>query len=245
MGELFNYGQEARLFPTVKSAEDRATSVFLATLKIVDIYRQTLMKTVNMRVSKRGNDFAVYVHPQFGGRNSPKDIPDGMIKVEKSGATWKSLIEVKINKSDLDQNQLERYLSRAVEKKCDALITISNEMCAAPDKPPLRLVSRDRRFKKIPYYHWSWKYILHVAEVLIRDEKIEDETQLAVMKEFVAFLRDSNSGISGFSSMNRNWKDFVTALKVGGRSEQQVFEDVVADWHQETSELALILTDYF
>lgn len=245
MGELFNYGHEARLFPTVKSAEDRATSVFLATLNLVDVYRQILMKSVDKPVSKRGKDFTVYVHPQFGGKQSPKDIPDGMIKVIKSGLEWKCLIEVKINTSDLDQGQLERYLSRAVEKKCDALITISNEMCAAPDKPPLRLVSRDRRFKNIPYYHWSWKYLLHVAELLLREDKIEDDTQARILAEFVMFLRDTSSGISGFSHMNRNWKQFVTTLKVGGRPEQQDFEDVVADWHQESSELALILSDHF
>lgn len=244
MGQTFHYGRSARLFPTVNSNEDRATSVFLATINIVDAYRVLLMKTLERTVSRRGKDFSVFVHPQFGGRNSPKDIPDGMILVEKGGKQWKALIEVKIKNADLDQGQLERYLNRAIEKKCDALITISNEMCSSPDNPPLRLISRDRKFKRIGYYHWSWKYLLHVAKHLLDNDLVDDKTQEKVLAEFVTFLRDSGSGVTGFTSMNRNWKEFVSTKKVGGIPQQQHYEDVVSDWHQETSELMLILSEH-
>jgi len=244
VGNTFHYGRSARLFPTVKSGEDRATSVFLATLNIVDDYRIFLMKTLDKNVSRRGRDFSVFVHPQFGGRNSPKDIPDGMILVEKGKTQWKALIEVKIKDVDLDQGQLERYLNRAAEKKCNALITISNEMCSSPENPPLRLVSRDRKYKKIGYFHWSWKYLLHVAKYLLDNNLIDDKTQENVLIEFVEFLRDSGSGVTGFTSMNRNWKDFVSTKKVGGIPQQQHYEDVVSDWHQESSELMLILSEH-
>lgn len=244
MAKSFVYGRNARLFPTVKSEEDRATSILLATMTYVDGFRRTLMKTTGQTVSKRGNDFSVCVHPQFGGKDSPKDIPDGMITVRKGGNEWNALIEVKIKKADLDQGQLERYLHRAVENTCDALITISNEMCRVPEEPPLRLISREREFKKITYYHWSWKFILHTAESLLVSSEIENPTQKQILSELVLFLRDSKSGVSGFTSMNRQWKDFVATKKVGGRPSQQLYEDVVSDWHQETAELAIILENH-
>ena len=244
MSSNFKYGSQARLFPTVKSDEDRATSIFLATFAMVYEFRYSLMISVGRKMSKRGHDFSVTTHPRFGGRYSPSDIPDGLI-VHDKGSEWRAAIEVKIKRSDLDQGQLERYLKQVKENRCDALITISNEMCSNPERPPLRLVSSDKHLKKIPYYHWSWKYISHTAERLVLDEAIKDETQLAVLKEFILFLKDPKSGVAGFTSMNQNWSEFVDDLRVRGNPGQQAYEDAVSDWHQESSELTLILAEHF
>ncbi len=244
MSDKINYGAHARLFPTVKSDEDRATSVFLACLNLVYEFRRDLMHTVGRRVSKRGNDFKATVHPKFGGRYSPEDIPDGLLEHSKTGS-WRAAIEVKIKKTDLNQDQLERYLGRVVENKLQALITISNEMCANPARPPLRLASSDKKLRKVPHFHWSWKYISHTAEKLLLDDGVSDPIQRTILEEFLLFLQDSKSGVEGFTVMNQGWTDFVDDLKVRGTPEIQSYEDAVSDWHQESAELAIIIARKF
>ena len=241
MVDKFTFGEPVRLFPTVKSDEDRATSILLATMDLVPEFRAALLHTVGRRVTKRGDNFFVTVHPKFGGRYSDKDIPDGLI-VHTRKDEWKAAIEVKINQSDLDQNQLERYLKRVSEHKCDALITISNEMCAYPERPPLRLLSTDKKLRKIPYYHWSWKFISHTVEKLLLREKFENELGRKVLNEFKIFLNDPKSGVAGFTSMNQGWAEFVNDLKVRGAPSMESYENAVSDWHQETAELEIIIS---
>ncbi len=241
MVDKFAYGESVRLFPTVKSDEDRATSILLATMELVPDFRAVLLGTTGRRVTKRGDSFFVTVHPKFGGRYSEKDIPDGLI-VHSRKDEWKAAIEVKINQSDLDQNQLERYLRRVAEHKCDALITISNEMCAYPDRPPLRLLSTDKKLKKIPYYHWSWKFIAHSVERLLLEGKLNSPLEEKILQEFRAFLNDPKSGVAGFTAMNQGWSDFVNDLKVRGTPDIESYENTVSDWHQESAELAIIIS---
>lgn len=241
MVDKFSYGEPVRLFPTVKSDEDRATSILLATMDLVPDFRAVLLGTTGRKVTKRGDSFFVTVHPKFGGKYSDKDIPDGLL-VHTRKDEWKAAIEVKINQSDLDQNQLERYLKRVQEYKCDALITISNEMCAYPERPPLRLLSTDKKLRKIPYYHWTWKFIAHSVERLLLDGLPEGFTERRILEEFKAFLNDPKSGVAGFTAMNQGWTEFVNDLKVRGTPEVECYENAVSDWHQETAELAIIVS---
>ena len=241
MSHLFS-GHEPRLIPSNKSDEDRATSSFLAVLIHVDEFRRVLMRSVGRSVRKSGNDFNAELHPSFRGKYSETDIPDGMIVHEKSGDTWKAAIEVKVKSNDLDLPQLERYLRKAREHKLSALITISNEMCIAPDKPPLRLKTSDRKLRSINHYHWSWSYIRHKAIQLLELDDIADSNQRYVLNEFVRFLQDPSTGIEGFRQMGPSWKELVDDLKHGVTdTPQEVFEDAVSDWHQECADLAFQL----
>ena len=240
--KIYREGRHARLFPTVSSGEDRATSIFLSVLDSVEPFRQEMMKSIGIKVRKRKSTFTTRVHPEFSTRNISKDIPDGMIILEQD-KIWSALIEVKIKKADLDEPQLERYLKRVKEFNCQALITISNEMCAAPKMPPLRLVSSDRSLRRIAHYHWSWKYIQNTARQILSSESFSNDVERYILEQFLQFLRDSNSGVLGFTKMNRNWKDFVSKIEIRGTPTQDDYEETVSDWHQESSEIALILSE--
>ena len=240
--KVYREGRKARLFPTVSQGEDRATSIFLSVLDSVEPFRRAMMQSINIKLRKRKSTFTTRVHPEFSTRNKSKDIPDGMIILEQD-KVWSALIEVKIKKADLDEPQLERYLKRVKEFDCQALITISNEMCATPSMPPLRLVSSDRSLKRIAHYHWSWKYIQNTVRELLSSEAFSNDNEQYILEQFLYFLRDPNSGVLGFTKMNRNWSDFVSKIEIRGTPTQDDYEEIVSDWHQESSEIALILSE--
>ena len=242
MAKLYREGRDARLFPAVKSGEDRATSIFLSVLDSVEPFRRAMMASVDVKLRKRNSIFQTKVHPEFSTKNIDKDIPDGMITLQQD-KSWAALIEVKIKKADLNEPQLARYLKRVKEYNCQALITISNEMCAAPTMPPLRLVSSDKALRRIKHYHWSWKYIQNTVREILESEEITDKVEKYILEQFLMFLRDPLSGVMGFTTMNRNWSDFVNKIEVRGNPSQEDYEEVVSDWHQESSELSLIIAE--
>jgi hypothetical protein len=126
---------------------------------------------MGQKAYKAGGDFECILRPSIGGRLSDKDIPDALISLNQR-TQWDALVEVKIGSGDLDQAQLGRYLKRAISEKVDALITISNEMCADPEHPPLRLKPAEKRLRKIPHYHWSWRYIKYQAEIVLSNNEL-------------------------------------------------------------------------
>lgn len=240
--KIYREGRHARLFPVVSSGEDRATSIFLAVMNSVLPFRQAMMQSVGVKLRKRKSNFITRIHPEFSTRNVSKDIPDGMIIVEQD-TNWSALIEVKIKKADLDEPQLDRYLKRVKEFNSQALITISNEMCASPTMPPLRLVSSDKALRRIKHFHWSWMYIQNTAREILSLDDFNNDIEKYVLEEFLVFLRNPLSGVLGFTRMNRNWGDFVTKVEINGNPSQEHYEEVVSDWHQESSELVLILSE--
>lgn len=242
VSKIYREGRDARLFPTVSSGEDRATSIFLSVLDSVVPFRYAMMESIGIRLKKRGSRFITKVHPEFSTRKIDKDIPDGMIILEQD-KTWQALIEVKIKREDLDELQLERYLKRVKEFKCNALISISNEMCAAPNMPPLRLATSDRALKRIKHFHWSWMYIQNTAREILTHAEFSNEAEKYILEQFLTFLRDEKSGVLGFTRMSRNWSEFVTKIESERNITQEAYEEVASDWHQEASELSLILSE--
>ncbi|MBL4870393.1 MAG: hypothetical protein JKX72_05515 [Robiginitomaculum sp.] len=241
MGQ-YNEGYPARLFPTTKIAEDRATSIFLACLSSVYELRKVLMSTVDVTVSKRGGIFQTRLHPRFGQKKTGEyDVPDGIIQYKNRNSEWRALIEVKIETNLLDQGQLERYLEHVSENQCDALITISNEMCARPNVPPLRLKTTSKKLKRLKHYHWSWRFIKNIGQNLLQSDKIDTESERYILQNLIEFLGDSASGIQGFTKMNKYWDNLVVNIRNDLTPTQEEYESAVNDWHQETSELALII----
>ena len=238
---ILDQGLEPRLFPITRSEEDRATSYLLSTFLSVAEFRRALMETVGRKTLRSGTDIEAFLHPSFDGKYSQKCIPDGLI-VHDRGDKWQSTIEVKLKSSELTLPQLEKYLEETVEHKLDALITISNELCQSPDRPPLRLKSSSRALSKVPHFHWSWKFIEHTARHCL-SAGIENETQKYMLAEFVRFLRTEGSGVSGFTSMSKVWSTVVDDLKARVSPEQEELETIVSDWHQECAELQLQLSD--
>jgi len=57
MAKLYREGRDARLFPAVKSGEDRATSIFLSVLDSVEPFRRAMMASVDVKLRKRNSIF--------------------------------------------------------------------------------------------------------------------------------------------------------------------------------------------
>lgn len=235
-------GITPEFFPLTKKEEDRATSIFLAVFLNVYEFRKALMTTLNRSANKSGRDVEAYLHPSFGGKYSEKDIPDGLIIHSKRDKEWEASIEVKIKSSELGLPQIEKYLKRCVEFGSDALITISNEMCVSPSRPPLRLKTSDKKLQRIAHYHWSWTFIHFQAEQLLLDDAIEDEAQCAILEQFKNFLANPLSGAKGFKSMGPNYTRLVEDLRAKVSPMQEHLEEAVADWHQECAEVSLLLS---
>lgn len=244
MSEPFKGGQATTLFPMMTNGlEDRATCIFFAVFELVYPFRNALLKSVGQKAYKAGGDFSCLLRPSIGGRLSDKDIPDALITLNQK-TEWKALVEVKIGSKDLDQAQLGRYLNRAIAEKVDALITISNEMCSDPEHPPLRLKPAEKRLRKVPHYHWSWRYIKYQAEIVLRNDSL-DFVESKILQQFVEFLGHEKSGIHGYNQMPKCWPDFVDSLRDGGRPKADDIDDVLSGWFQETADLSLILSEHF
>lgn len=243
MSKLFS-GQAPRLIPSNKSDEDRATSSFLAVLLNVYPLRKALMKSIGRSARKSGSDVEAELHPSFRGKYSTTDIPDGMIQHSKGSDVWRAAVEVKVKANDLDLPQLERYLKQASEHEFDSLITISNEMCVSPDRPPLRLKTSDRKLRKITHYHWSWSFIKHQAMNLLAGDDFESDGERFILSEFVRFLGDDSTGVQGFKQMGTTWKNLAEDLRTrASGTPQEYFENAVSDWHQECADLSFQLSE--
>lgn len=240
MADPINQGFKPTLFPMMSSAEDQATSIFFGMLTLVLPFRDIMLRSISRSAYKSGNDFSAFLHPSFGGKYSKKDVPDGVIHLDQK-ERWSALVEVKIKKQDLSNIQLDNYLQRVQESKMDALITISNELCAQPDMPPLRLKSANKTLRKIPHYHWSWQFIRFQVKKLLKSSSGLSEIETELVSQFLDFLEHPKSGVAGYTAMPKDWKKLVDKLREGGKPDQDMLEESVSGWFQETAELALIL----
>jgi hypothetical protein len=242
MTEPFKGGTSPTLFPMMKAgSEDAATSIFFAVLDMVYPFRERLLKSIGKSAYKSGNDYSCVLRPSIGGRLTDKDVPDAKLNLDQK-TNWSALVEVKIGAADLDQAQLGRYLNRVIEQKVDALITISNEMCADPSMPPLRLKPAEKRLRRIDHFHWSWRYITFQAQDALLDNAIT-ELEAELLEHFVGFLKHDSSKVHGYHQMPKCWPDFVATKRAGGTSSKDDIDDVISGWFQEAADLAMILTE--
>jgi len=243
MSEHFKGGQAAKLFPFYKKVtEDQITSIFFAVVELIHPFRDALLKSLGQKSYKNGGDFDCTIRPSIGGKLTSKDIPDALIVLNQR-AVWKALVEVKIGSSDLDQAQLGRYLNRAIDEKVNGLVTISNEMCISPNQPPLRLKQAEKRLRKIPHFHWSWRFIKYTAEICLNASDL-DNLSRTLLRQFVDLL-DSDAGIHGYHSMPKCWPKFVDTLKDGGRPSDEDKDKVISGWFQEIADICIILSEIF
>ncbi|WP_370402322.1 hypothetical protein [Sulfitobacter sp. JB4-11] len=242
--EYLIQGEEARLFPVLSttSKEGRTASIVLACLTKIEEFSVELFSSIGKKVGKR-SEIGCFTEVVFKCRkDAPQDRPDGLIVV-KSGATeWKALVEAKIGGEVLKEEQIEKYRSIAKEHGIDCIITISNQFATSPDQHPLEAVSKSR--SKIPVYHWSWMYMLTVAELLISNKNVADADQRVLLYELCRFLTHDSAGVKGFDRMPKEWVDLNKLVSAGGKIPAKSSEaDVVVNaWHQETRDLSLILS---
>ena len=152
--EMLKQGEQARLFPVLAdtSREGRIASIFLALLPTIPSLAEAVFGSTGVRVGKRTH-VETYTEIVLNDSSEIKNRPDGLIVVRTAKATWTALVEAKIGKSELDVDQVSRYLEAAKANKIDAVITISNQFVARADLSPLTLPKTV--LKKAQLFHWS------------------------------------------------------------------------------------------
>lgn len=239
-------GEIARLIPVIADSrrEQRVASVFLATLSAVPNFAEALLSSLGQRVGRRT---AVNTFTEVVFKNQPQEItdrPDGLLVIDRGRSQWSALIEAKIGNSELDADQIERYLQLARDHGIDAVVSVSNEFVARPDHSPVSIPKT--LLRKASLYHWSWKFILTEAILLQSRAAIADPDQAFILREFIRFLSHDSIGVSGFTQMPSAWKALMTQLQGGGplkRNSPEILE-VVRGWHQEVRDLALRLSHH-
>ncbi len=237
--DIIAQGEKARLFPVVAetSKENRIASIFLALLPEIPDLAKALLQSANTRVGKRST-IECYTEVFLKNDTDKNDKPDGLICVKTGSKSWLALVEFKIGKADLEKDQVERYLKLAKSHSIDAVITISNQFVARADHPPIQ-VSKALT-KKVGLFHWSWMSILTKCQLL----QLEDTEQKSLLSEFVRFLEHKSTGVSGFTQMNKGWREIVTTARTGGSQQKSSpeVEAAVAGWLEEQRDICLLLS---
>ena len=248
--EIDNFGlrgEPARLIPTVadRLQEQRVVSALLATVMAVPEFGQHLLKIVGAPATSRSSIECfteVQAPTKSSDKSDKKDRPDGLIVVRRGKTVWSALVEAKVGRNELDQDQVERYLTLARNHGIDAVVTISNQFVPDPRATPLKIDGR--KLMSVDLYHWSWTSILSEG-ILFADHKgISDPDQAFILKELIRYLQHDSSGVQPFTQMSAAWKGICVAASEGrapSKSSEESF-DAAGSWVQLSRYLALQLT---
>lgn len=234
----------ARLFPILAetSKEGRTLSIFLATLASVRELRANLLASIGQKIGTTAK-LRTYTEVVFKCAKGQPDLgrPDGLLVLESWGRRWTALVEAKVGKVDISQEQLERYLDLAKQNKIDAVITISNQFSVVPQHHPLRI--NMAKYKGVQLFHFSWMHILTEADLLTVNRDVDDDDQAYILSEFLRFISHESAGVQGFTQMPAAWPELVTKVQAAGRLQpSKEVADVAEAWVQESRDLCLILS---
>jgi len=229
----------ARLIPIYKPGDEMAlTSIFLRSLCLIKEFKDLFFSEI--KISKSGK---IFTYTEVVLKQHEGIRIDGLLLEVKSDIIKDAAIfEMKNRNNEIDKNQIEKYAQLAKELHIPKLITISNQFVSKPTQSPISIKTP----KCIELYHFSWSYLLTIAHVLLFDNEtnIKDPDQIEIMKEVVAYLENSISGVCGFTKMKSGWKDVVDKINAGSRLKQTDISviDTVTSWQQEERDMALILS---
>jgi hypothetical protein len=129
--------------------------------------------------------------------------PDGLIRVTRGKQVWTALVEVKTGRNDLQPSQLEGYLDVAREQQFDVVLTISNQLVAAPGEHPTAVDKK--KLRKVALRHLSWSQI-HTEAVIQRvNRSVADPDQAWILDELIRYLEHDRSGAVDFDDMGGSW----------------------------------------
>jgi hypothetical protein len=242
--DYLKQGEEARLFPVLSttSKEGRTASIVLACLCKVSEFGAALLGSVGVKTGKRSS-ISCFTEVVFKNqKENAQDRPDGLIIQSNGQSQWRALVEAKIGGELLKGEQIERYRSIAKEYDIDCVITISNQFATTPSHHPLVEVGKSR--SKVPVYHWSWMYMLTVADLLLSNDEVADSDQKILLFELCRFLTHDSAGVKGFDRMPKEWSELNKLVSAGGKipTRSKEAEIVMRSWYQETRDLSLILS---
>ena len=242
--ELLERGEEARLIPVVADSgkEGRAASILLASMMAVDSFSAAMLGGIGVRVGARAK---VQGFTEVCMRATPGDVklrPDGLLVVNTGKSTWSALVEAKIGKAEIAEDQLKDYLALAKLNGVDAVITVSNQFTALPEHHPLTIPKT--LTKGIALFHWSWMHVLTQANLLLHGNEFDNPDQRYVLREVYRHFSHDSAGVNSFDRMNAEWKDLVLKVQTGAPLNRALpeVERSVASWHQEERDLCMILS---
>lgn len=238
-------GEPVRLIPvgSESNKEARILSVCLAMMTQIPLLAKALLDSCGYKLGSRAKFYA-WSEVTFVNHNEKNNRPDALIKVVNGKNTWTALVEAKIGKAKLEEDQVSRYVSIAKEHNIDAVITLSNEMVARADHHPITLPKQQLR--KVQLYHWPWAWIQSESEIIQSNRAVTDDEQVFLLNEFIRFLKHPSTGIENFCQMNKGWKqvvkDAVSQVKL--KKNDKDIEETVGAWLQEQTDLVLLLSQH-
>ena len=244
LGDILKHARSARLIPTVadSSKEERIVSVFLATLSIVRPFAQQVLELCDARMGKT-SELRTYTEVEFPASDgSGKERPDGLLSLSTRNARWTALVEAKIDKVQLGEEQVRRYGDVAREYGIDAVITLSNQLAPLPSHVPYSVPKK--LSNRVRFFHISWISVLTQALLILREAERLTAEQAFILEEMTRYFEHDSSGVRRFDQMNSEWRPLVLGIQKGQpfkRSSPEI-ANTVASWHQEERDLCLILS---
>ena len=192
LDDILTSAHRARLIPTVATTrkEERLVSVLLAAMSVVRPLAESILTQCGTRMGKRAT-LETYTEVTFPTADGNENRPDGVLRLATGRSTWTALVEAKVDKAELDQEQLERYARSAREFGVDAILTLSNQLVALPTHLPYAIPKRLARH--VECFHISWVSILTEASILLRDKEAMDPEQLWTLREVVRYVEHPSS----------------------------------------------------
>jgi hypothetical protein len=229
----------ARLIPTTgiggqEEQEQRATSSLLAVMKAVPQFGRAIVAHTGAPAGR----LETYTEVRFTDADEKTVIPDGAIVIERGKTRWVCLVEVKTGGAALTVAQVEKYLEVARVNSLDAVLTISNQITAAPTESPIAV--DPRKTKKVALFHLSWWQVMTEARVQHEHRGVADTDQAWILGELIAYLDHEKAGAGGFEDMGESW----VAVRDGARQHtlrlaDKGVRDVASRWEQFVQYLSL------
>lgn len=232
--------RKAQLIPVYKTGDEMAlTSIFLSTIRLVKEFRENVVRDIRFSKGKNMRFYTEVAFPELDGSSRV----DGLMLLIKSGEIKDAaFFEMKSKNNGIDIDQIQRYMSLAKQLKVGTLVTVSNEFVADPSHSPIDI----RVPKSISMYHLSWTYLMTVGHLLVHknNDAIEDEDQIEIMKEALAYFENPQSGICGYHQMRPGWKEVTEAIRARTslKVSDPLVKDAVLSWQEELKDMALLLS---
>ena len=235
LDDILEDARPARLIPTVADSrkEERLVSILLATLSVVHPFAEQFLERCGVKAGKTSS-LRVYTEVEFPGPDGDrKDRPDGVLILRKRKARWAALLEAKIDKNEIDSEQVQKYAELARQYGIDAVITASNQLVSLPSHVPY--VIPKKFSNRVGFFHISWISILTQASLILRDGEDLNHEQTFVLTEMARYFEHPSSGVRRFDRMNSQWRSLVLGVRNGQQFKRSSLEieNAVASWHQE------------